>query len=69
MRSFLWCFIEAQKAIMRVRIAWIDFWRWGARGRLRELDEWERRELADAWRQARERWRQQGSVAAPHDEP
>jgi hypothetical protein len=57
MLSFLWCLIKLQKARLRIKLAWIDFWRWGARERLREIAAWERREIQDLWRETSKKWR------------
>lgn len=49
LRIFLWTLIKVQKAWLRLRLAWLDFWIWGARNRLREVTEWEQREIREAF--------------------
>lgn len=76
MTVFLYVLIKIQKAILRVRLGWIAFLRWGARNRLREIETamWYARE--DQWWEARKKWRaslakryQQGVEPSPQDEP
>ena len=53
---FLWLLIKAQKALLRLRLAWLSCRRWGLRNRLRELETamWYARE--DQWWETRKRW-------------